>query len=361
MILQNAARLFLCLGLILPSVNFAFETDQYNLPPAPLADIGDEVSEYAEENLRRAVHKINDQIRARQACVDETATQKSECGAPEKERARLAYLRSEAAVALELYKLLGAGFPPFTKSGGWMDTHDFRNQPARYKTGYNESIFAANPVNYFTISPTVKIYAAQFGTDKVAHFFQQGYTYYKIYRRALAKGASPDEANRRAVRWGRISERTFYGTLVSGVYSNGDLAANYAGMKFYLGLTEEIKIGDRTRPAILILQNGVWNFNEAIDLRQTFIKPFVTDHFNEALNPSVFTKILNLRDFVRRAVKRRSCDLWRKEFSDFSPSDFDKTSESLTLWFGEDYGYKRSSEPVTIASVCFTNAETRTK
>ncbi|CAN5876298.1 hypothetical protein BH24ACI1_BH24ACI1_14180 [soil metagenome] len=35
----------------------AFETDQYNLPAPPLADIGDEVSEYTEENLKKAIDK----------------------------------------------------------------------------------------------------------------------------------------------------------------------------------------------------------------------------------------------------------------------------------------------------------------
>lgn len=352
--LQIFVRLFLCVVLLSPTIGLAFETDQYNLPPVPLADIGDEVSEYAEENLKQAIAELNDEIRVRQSCLEKTIfVGKTKCESPKKERKRLNYLRSEAAAALRVFRRLGAGFPPFTKSGSWMDSHEFKNQPARYKTGYGESIYAANPVNYLTISPTVKIYGAQFGTDKIAHPFQQGYDYYKIYRRALSKKSTADEAVRKAVRWGRMTERTFYGTLVSGVYSNGDLAANYAGLKFYQGLTDSVKIGESVRPAILILKDGVWTINETIDLREVFIKPFVSDHFNEALNPSVFTKILNLRVFVRRAVKRRSCGLWREQFPDFSPADFDKTSQSLALWFGEDYGYKAGSEPVTIQSVCF--------
>jgi hypothetical protein len=46
--------LFLCFALLVRSV-LAFETDQFNLPPKPLGDIGDEVSEYTEENVRRAI------------------------------------------------------------------------------------------------------------------------------------------------------------------------------------------------------------------------------------------------------------------------------------------------------------------
>ena len=351
---QTIVRLFLC-AVLLSQPIVGFETDQYNLPPEPLADIGDEVSEYAEENLRRAVNKINGEINIRRACMEKpiVKTAKIKCESSEKERAKLDYLRSEAAVARAVFNLLGAGFPPFTKSGSWIDSHEFKNQPARFKTGYGESIFAVNPVNYITVSPTVKIYGAQFGTDKIAHFFQQGYTYYKIYNRALAEGLTPDEARRKAVRWGQMTERTFYGTLASGVYSNGDLAANYAGMKFYQGLTRDVKIGDVTKPTVLFLKDGVWMFNETVDLRQILIKPLMTEHFNEALNPSVFTKLFGLRSAVRRAVRKHSCTRWRTQYPNLSQANLEVTSRALRLWYGEDYGFKSSDNFITIANVCF--------
>ena len=354
--LRKLLRLLLCVLLLTTAtVCLAFETDQYNLPPEPLADIGDEVSEYTEENLRKAIVKINNEIFVHQSCLEKTIIKaaKTKCASTEKELAKLDYLRSEAAIARELYNLLGSGFPPFTKSGSWMESHRFKNQPARYKTGYGESIFAVNPVNYFTISPTVKIYAAQYGTDKIAHFFQQGYTYYKIYNRAVNEGLSSEEAGRKAVRWGQMTERTFYGTLVSGVYSNADLAANFAGMKFYQGLTRAVKIGDNLRPAVLIVKNGVWTINENINLRQILIKPFSTDHFNEALNPSVFTRLFGLHSYVRRTVRKHSCQQWREQYPNLSKADLDKTSMALRMWYGEDYGFKASENFVTISNVCF--------
>jgi hypothetical protein len=156
--------------------------------------------------------------------------------------------------------------------GTWMDTHHFRGQPARYRTSYWKSLFLFLPTICFTISPTVNLYGSQFGTDKIAHLFQQGYDYYKIYNRALAEGATPGEAANKAVRWGQKTERTIFGTLVAGVYSNGDLCANYAGLKFYLGLTREIRIGDTKRPAILLLRDGVWIFNENVRLQELLFK-----------------------------------------------------------------------------------------
>ncbi len=217
--------------ILLTQAAIAFETDQYNLPREPLGDIGGEVTEYTEENLRKAISKINAEILVRQDCLENNAP-KNKCDSPEKSRARLDFLRSEDAVMREVYNLLGAGFIPFTKSDTWMKSHRFINQPARYKTDYQKSIYALIPTNYLTISPTVNLYGAQFGTDKIAHFFQQGYDYYKIYKSALAKGLTPDEAAKKAIRWGKMTERTYFGTMVSGVYSNADMFANFHSFAF---------------------------------------------------------------------------------------------------------------------------------
>lgn len=346
----------MCVVLSMPSsVGLAFETDQYNLPPQPLADIGDEVSDYVEQNLRKAVGKINAGISARQSCLEKDgAKQKGiKCESPDDERAKLKFLRSENAVAREVYNLLGSGVIPFTKSGSWMESHHFRAQPARYKTDYSKSIFFAFPINYITVSSTVNLYESQFGTDKIAHFFQQGYSYFKIYNRALDEELTTDKAVEKAIRWGQMTERTFYGTLVSGVYSNADLCANYVGMKFYLGLTRPIKIGDNTRPAVLLLKDGIWKFDETIGLRKNLIKPFLSNHLNEALNPSIFTKNFGLRSYVRRTIRKRSCRQWLSQYPNRSRTDFENVSRALTLWNGEDYGFTASPHFVTIAGTCF--------
>lgn len=351
--LPKVTRLCLCFALLAESFTLlAFETDQYNLPAEPLADIGDEVSDYAAENIEKAFGKINAGIAESQICL-ERKSKKTNCDSVEKEKAKLKYLRSEAALAREIFKLLGGGIPPFTNSGTWMEKHEFKASPARYKTSFKNSIFKAFPPVYWTISETVRIYGAEFGTDKIAHFFQQGYTYYKIIERAENKKMSPARALKKATNWGRMTEKTYYGVLVSGVFSNGDLAANYAGMKFYQSLTREIKIGGKTRPPVLILENGFWKFNEKINLREVLLKPFITDHFNEALNPSIFIKAFWFDSSVRATVRRKSCAGWREQFPNYSKKDFAEITENLRLWHGEDYGHKKSSHFITIADACF--------
>jgi hypothetical protein len=326
----------------------AFETDQFNLPPVPLADIGDEVSEYVEENLRAVVAKVNVDIVKSQACVETTSTKG--CASADAERNKLAYLRSNDAVAHELFKRIGDGSLMFTKFGKWINSHKFRAQPASYKTSYSESIYLLMPFDYLTISGTVRLFGSEFGIDKLEHFFQQGYKYYAIRNSEVAKGKTIVDAEKKAVKWGQRTERTYYGLLVSGVYSNADLYANYAGMKFYVGLTSPIRIGENERAPIVALSDGKWVI-DSDKLRENLLKPFLTDHMNEALNPSSYA--FNLFPSVRRVVKKHSCPEWRKAYPDLTQNAMAERSKALELWNGEEYGFTKKSRMVTIAETCF--------
>ena len=352
---RNLCLLVLLAALLAPQRSIlAFETDQYNLPPQPLADIGNEVSEHVEHLVRDAVDKVNAEIAMLQKClVTEIDDRKrKDCDSPNAVTSRLEFLRSEDGIAREVFEQLGSGVPPFTSMGTWMDSHGFIAQPARYRPSYRKSIFILNPVIALTISPTVNLYGSEFGTDKIAHIFQQGYTYYKTYRSALKNGATPKEAGFRAVSWGQKSERTFYGMLVAGVYSNGDLSANYAGLKFYEGLTHPVRIGESTRPAIMELQDGFWNLRNNPNIKEVLLKPFVSDHFNEALNPSIFTKNLGWHAYIRWSVRKRSCEQWINRHPGLSRKGLEERSQALRLWHGEDYGFTASDHFITIANTC---------
>ncbi len=338
--------------VVRPVAIMAMETDQFNLPPVPLADIGDEVSEYVADKLRAAIVKLNGEIAQHQACLDAAGTRKSNCANAGIEREKLSYLRSNEAVAKELYKLLGDGNIFVSRIGQWMNSHKFRASPSHYKTSYRESIYVAAPIDYATLSPTVKLFGVEFGTDKMDHFFQQGYKYYTTYNKAKDHNLTDEQATAKAIRWGQVTERTYFGLLVSGVYSNADLYANYAGMKFYQGLTEPISIGDKTRPSPVRLKYGVWKVDDAA-LRDTFLKPILTSHLNEALNPSAYS--FTIFRSVRRAVKKYACPAWKQAYPDLTASGLANRSKELELWNGEDYGYQRRNRTAGIAELCFQN------
>jgi hypothetical protein len=347
--IQKIFTLTLVLSIFAQVNIFAFETDQYNLPKEPLADIGDEVSIYVAETIEKIIVEINIEINELQNCLDKKITKG--CDSVEKINERLDYLRSEKPIVKKVYNKLGFGLIASTRIGSWLDKHKFTNQPARYKTTYKNSIFTTTPTNYFTISPTIKVYNVELGTDKIAHIFQQGYTYYSKYNNSLDKDLSEKEAIQKAVNWGKLSENTFYGTLVSGVYSNADLAANYAGLKFYQNLTHEIKIGETIKKPILILETGLWKFNESS--ASFSLKPFISNHLNEAFNHSIYAKTIGLQKYIKNKVKKNACENWLKNYPNFTAIDFDRLSENLELWHGESYGYKSSDRFVTIANTCF--------
>jgi hypothetical protein len=326
----------------------AFETDQYNLPPEPLADIGDEVTEHVEQSIIAAIAKVNTDITLHQSCLDKTAGTGIKCRSAESETKKLAYLHSEEAIASAVYDQLGDGSIFITVTGKWFNKHKFEHEPSRYKTTYADSIFITHPIDYATISSTVNLYGVEFGVDKIDHFFQQGYKYYKIYNSEISEGKTPADAAKKAVSWGKRTERTYFGILVSGVYSNADLYSNYAGMRFYQGLTKLVKIGDVERPATVRLNDGVWTINKGF--RETLIKPFISDQLNEALNASGYSILLY--PTVKRVVRNQACPEWRKRFPDLTHAAVEKRSADLKMWNGEDYGFTNRSLTVPIA-VCF--------
>jgi hypothetical protein len=346
--MNNLIRLFL-VTILLSQSAFAFETDQYNLPPQPLADIGNEVTDYTESVVRKSVDKINAQILERKNCLKTLA---KGCNSVEKNEKQLAYLHSDDAVAHEVYKILGGGIVPYTNSGSWLESHNFNAQPARFKPGFRESLFVFYPTSYFELASTIKMFDAQFGTDKIAHLFQEGYGYFKTYKKELNKGSSVNQATEKAIKSGQKSERGIYGTIISGVFSNGDLAANYVGMKFYQGFTEDLQIGDKIRPSILKLKDGVWTLNESFKMHEMLLKPFVSNHLNEALNPSGFTKLFGLNSQVRK-VLTRNCPEWRVQNPTLSQTEFEHLTDSLKRWNNEDYGFTEKKNFITIANTCF--------
>src|SRR5258708_34553969 len=97
---QTLICLFLSFVFVLqPIAAAAMETDQYNLPPVPLADTGDEVSQYVEDSLRTVVAEVNVEIASHEACLHVINARTKQCDSLENESNKLAYLRSNDAIA----------------------------------------------------------------------------------------------------------------------------------------------------------------------------------------------------------------------------------------------------------------------
>src|SRR4051794_12739486 len=101
----------LCAAFLLAGIPFvpAFETDQYNLSPEPLADIGEEVTSHVRAEIRLAMEDLNAQIGLHASCLGDHRRFFSKCESNEEETQKLTELRSEDAIAGAVYDRLGKG------------------------------------------------------------------------------------------------------------------------------------------------------------------------------------------------------------------------------------------------------------
>ena len=125
-------------------------------------------------------------------------------------------------------------------------------------------------------SPTIELNGVRLGTDKLSHFFSEGYWYFRWYLNKRGSKRTPEELERWILRRGIVWERTILGLLSSGVFSIGDLEANYQGLQFFIGLCE----GDS--PALVEGETG-WSYVGEFDFRD-----YVTPEWDESYQPVIF-------------------------------------------------------------------------
>lgn len=126
-------------------------------------------------------------------------------------------------------------------------------------------------------SPTLQVNEIRFGSDKLAHFFSEGWWYYKQWRKKHDK-LTPKELQDRLFRYGVKLERSIQGVAMTGVFSPADLEANYQGFLFY----QQLCHGDKP---LLSRQGDRWQFSDRFDFRD-----YIYPKWDESWNPNVYSK-----------------------------------------------------------------------
>ncbi len=222
----------------------------------------------------------------------------------------------------------------------------------RYRPGPFRSIYSIAlsplPASFWFDSPTVNVHGYYFGTDKLDHFFQQGHKYFDLVAKKQAMGMTLEAAVAEAVAYGVKQEHTYYGVLISGVYSNADLAANYAGMKFYQNLRISVRIGDRTLPPLFEQSGSGWRLRPGI-APERLLEPYLSNHLDESLNPSRYR-------FSRRSIRssiRSRCVAWTAFYADRLHLVAPTEQSFARTWYGEDYGHwLPPTREISIATEC---------
>lgn len=132
-----------------------------------------------------------------------------------------------------------------------------------------------------TMSGEMRVGDQYIGVDKLEHMWGQGFSYFK-------QNYLDGKGEIKAVKTGVIKEKIYLGgnKLANGVFSYGDLSANFNGMRFWnhMLLKEDDVLGaDRNIGPYIACTNDKWTQVEEIDF-----KNYIDDSMNETINCSKF-------------------------------------------------------------------------
>lgn len=257
---MRAPRSLLSLALLLVLADrpaHAFESDQVTSRQDPPTDARLVANAHANALLWQAAVRTN---RLTRCALDDARTQE--------ELARQVH----RAMGGREYVPARGNQPPmgFGAYAAWLETgpvdrdsHAERDDLyAGVKVGDSLILAAFGPSSTVALGPWLV------GTDKIDHFWIQGYDYFRRSR----EGRMPS----RAVDWGTRTERGIWGLRTTGVFSYADLAANYDGMHFYTGLLGPGSVLQRDAQGCVVLDRA-FDWAEWVDWR-----------YDEVLNPSVY-------------------------------------------------------------------------
>lgn len=315
----------------------AYESDQHTVPDYELADVGEDMSNFIHNRILRALGKIN-------ATPDKDLT----------EAKIVALIHKEFSGTMTWQDQLDGVFGRHLTIFPYPDNHK-NGLPINYLPSKLGNIYSFSGFHrvlsssYFVFCSSLKMYGIYFGVDKLGHMFNQGYQYFELYQKSLATGASKDMATQAAVDWGVGTEEGIFGRIVTGVYSNGDLAANYAGFIFYQNLLNPISLKGKEFPPILVFESDGYlkvNF-ERVKKISDLLRPFFTSHLNEVINPSRFE--FAQRGIIKKAIRNRCQSI--KKFYQWESAD-DLNFEEMTTWMGLPYGH-RADNLLKVEELCF--------
>lgn len=355
--LDGLRRLAAALLLAAASGAHAHESEQYTLPAGrDFADLGPQLSRAFLAAIRDAVADTNAAI---DAALDSGALP-----------AQVQSLQSAGHIADQVWGRIFNTYPTNELLDLGLVSPSMRERYPGLVTMYRPvaSIYddpwlmldVSKPVRAFFRAGTVSAGGVLFGTDKIIHFINVGRIYHVRYLAAVERGLDEAEAALDAVqataRNPLLSEDGLLGLYTTGIRSNGDLAADYAGLKFYRNLTESVQLGAARQAPMLQREGPHWRV-AVLDEDRVF-SAFVSPHWNEVLNPNRYVGYVGRR--VRSVIATRCEDVsdWYRGGRG-QPLDrawFDARQHELATFHGEPYGHELDADPVSVARICWPGA-----
>jgi hypothetical protein len=276
-------RLFSSLVFLVSLNAFSLETDQFMTWEIKLKDSTQVVNTYIFTNMISALNKVNQ--KPPQNCSDVAVKLLEWNGNSTDFLSRIEF---------DLYKSTSVDkYPRLTESKYGVIKESIYADVEYYK----HKIFGVN-------LQTNNIY---YGIDKLGHFLTVGLSYYKKYLKKI--NANPedfDDAIRAAIMRGVFSEKTYYGNIISGVFSFADLEANYQGLKFAINLCEGLT------PHLQRDENGRWIFTGEFDITN-YVNPF----WDESYYPNTYInkRWKQVRPYMKKYCEKRNGEIVKERFA----------------------------------------------
>ncbi len=358
--------IFLVVCLAMPSTSRGHEVDQYTVPDGQeMVDLGEYFNDYfvnaIEEGVRRTNRRIDlalggdgSRFKPDDPKYGSGVLRTYDSGTTGQ---TLSYLQSDQAVAHYVRRSI----PDAVTLIEGLEHELFRKKlveqypegvvafhPSDFDCVYAKVHFPLDPRSLFRLwrASSVMAYDTNLGTDKIGHFVDMGYNYYMVYTRRRSQGLGTRRAMYDAVHAfdsGLLSENSVLGYATAGAYSNGDMASNYVGCLFFRNLTEPVRLKGQLRPPLVVRDGDYWKLNDYVRGEPDFFAWFISDHFDEALNPSHYEK--GMQRAMRKAITHRlaSLEVWYAD-ADGNPRPdgyFQNKMMDLATYYNLDYGHSR--------------------
>lgn len=183
-----------------------------------------------------------------------------------------------------------------------------------YNEAQNKNIILKGILSTYKLAPVISVNQVQIGTDKLGHFFNEGYALY------LQNFSQSDENKRtyNTALFNKSTENDYNGLKTTGIKSYADLAANYEGYQFWNKLCgkvyESSSQSDKdyfekhkcTKDAYIKCEidpetkKGRWQLNPYQSFK---IEDYVTEAWDESINCNSYTDAIKTE--VLSALSRR--------------------------------------------------------
>lgn len=358
--------IFLVVCLAMPGTSRGHEVDQYTVPDGQaMVDLGEYFNNYFISAIEEGVRRTNRRIDlALDGDGSRFAPEHSRYGAGALKTydtsppgQTLDFLHSNKAVAQYVRRSIPDAVTLIEGLERELHRDEFKEQypdeivafhPSDFVCVYAKVHFPLDPRSLFRIwrSSSFKAYNTNLGTDKIGHFVDMGYHYYKVYNRLRDKGIGSRRAMHdtfNSLNSGLLSEKSILGYVTAGAYSNADMASNYVGCLFYLNLTEPVRLKGQLRPPTVVRDGDYWKLNDHVRGEPDFFAWFISDHYDEALNPSHYER--GMQGAMRKAITNRldSLEVWYAD-ADGNPRPdgyFQNRLMDLATYYNLDYGHSR--------------------